>query len=64
MVVVLQDFFAQTWVSPFRFRTWLGHEFVNFDILESWLLSDLVPWMLLLWVTGLHVDRSLVSLVM
>ena len=50
-----EDFFSQAWVSPFQFGIWLGHEVVGFGILESWVLSDLVPSMLLLRVTGLHV---------
>ena len=50
-----EDFFSQTWVSLFQLRIWLGHEVVGFEILESWVLSDLVPWMLLVRVTRLHV---------
>ena len=50
-----EGFFSQAWVSPFPLRIWLGHEVISFTILESWVLSDLVPWMLLVRVTRLHV---------
>ena len=55
LFVEREDFFRQAWVSPFQFRICLDHEVVGLEILESWVLSDLVPWMLLLRVTGLHV---------
>ena len=54
-----EDFFSQVWVSLFQFRIWLSHEVVNFEILESWVLSDLVPWMLLVRVTGLDVPEEI-----
>ena len=54
-LVVSEDFFSQTWVSLFQLRIWLGHEVVGFEILESWVLSDLVPWMLLVWMVALYV---------
>ena len=50
-----EDFFGQAWVSLFQFRIWLGHEVVGFEILESWVLSDLVPWMLRVWMVALDV---------
>ena len=54
-LVESEDFFSQAWVSPFQFGIRLGHEVNYFTILKSWVLSDLVPWMLLLRVTGLDV---------
>ena len=53
--VECEDLFGQLGVSIFQFRIRLGHKVVDFTVLESWVLSDLVPWMLLAWVTGLHV---------
>ena len=50
-----EDFFSQVWVCPFQLRIWLGHEVVGFGILESWVLSDLVPWMLLVRMAELDV---------
>ena len=54
-LVESEDFFSQAWVSLFQLRVWLGHEVTYFTILRSWVVSNLVPWMLLLRVTGLHV---------
>ena len=54
-----EDFFRQAWVSLFQLRIRLGHEVTYFTILESWVLSDLVPWMLLLLVTALHVPEHI-----
>ena len=56
-----EDFFGQLGVSLFQFRICLGHEVVGFDIAESWVLSDLVPWMLLLRVTRLHVPGQMLG---
>ena len=56
-----EDFFGQLEVSLFQFRIWLGHEVVGFEILESWVLSDLVPWMLLVRVTRLHVPGQMMG---
>ena len=53
--------FRQLGVSLFQFRIRLGHEVHGFDILESWVVSDLVPWMLRVRVTGLHVLGYLLS---
>ena len=50
-----EDSFGNLGISLFQLRIWLGHEVISFTILKSWVLSDLVPWILLLWVTGLHV---------
>ena len=54
-LIETEDFFGQAWVSLFQLRIWLGHEFVNFAILESWVLGDLVPWMLRVWMVELDV---------
>ena len=50
-----EDFLGELGVSPFQLGKWLGHEVTYFAILESWVLSDLVPWMLRVRVTRLHV---------
>ena len=60
-LIETEDFFGQAWVSLFQLRIWLGHEVVNFEILESWVLSDLVPWMLLVRVTSLHVLGQIIG---
>ena len=56
-----ENFFGKLGVGPFQFRIWLGHEVVGFEILESWVLSDLVPWMLLVRVTSLHVLGQIIG---
>ena len=45
-----ETFFGKLGVSLFQLRIWLGHEVIGFEIFESWVLSDLVPWMLLVWM--------------
>ena len=50
-----EDFFGELWVSLFQLRIWLGHEVNSFMILKSWELSDLVPWMLRVWMVALYV---------
>ena len=50
-----KDFVGQLGVSLFQLRICLGHEVIGLAILESWVLGDLVPWMLLLRVKRLHV---------
>ena len=54
-LVESEDFFRKLGVSLFQFRICLGHEVISFAVPESWVLSDLVPWMLLLRVMRLHV---------
>ena len=54
-----EDFFGQSSISLFQFRIRLGHEVVNLRIIESWAFSDLIPWMLRVWVTGLHVAAQI-----
>ena len=56
-----EDFFSQAWVSPFQLRIWLGHEVTYFTILESWVLSDLVPWMLRVWMVALDVFGQIIG---
>ena len=56
-----ENFFGQLGVSLFQFRICLDHEVVNFEILESWVLSDLVSWMLLGRVTSLHVLGQIIG---
>ena len=50
-----EDFSSQAWVSPFQLRIWLGHKVTYFTILKSWVVSNLVSWMLFGRVTRLHV---------
>ena len=50
-----RELFRPVGVSLFQLRIRLGHEVTYFTLLKSWVLSDLVPWMLRVWVTGLHV---------
>ena len=57
-----EDLIGELWVSPFQFMIWLGHEVIGFTIFESWVLSDLVPWMLLVRVTRLHVSGQISGL--
>ena len=52
-------FFGQSWISPFQLRIWVGHEVTYFTILESWVLSDLAPWMLLIRMMVLHVSGQI-----
>ena len=54
-LVESEDFFGQLRVSLFQLRIRLAHEVISFTIFESWVLSDLVPWMLLVRVVVLHV---------
>ena len=58
-LVESEDFFSQLGVSLFQFMVRLGHEVIGFTIFESWVLSDLVPWMLLGRVTRLHVPGQM-----
>ena len=60
-LVESEDFIGQLGVSQFQLRIWLGHEVTYFIILESWVLSDLVPWMLLVRVTRLHVPGQMMG---
>ena len=50
-----EDFIRQLGVSFFQLRVRLGHEVISFTIFESWVLSDLVPWMLRVWMVALYV---------
>ena len=54
-----EEFFSQACVSLFQLRIWLGHEVTYFTILKSWVVSNLVSWMLLLRVTRLHVPGQI-----
>ena len=56
-----EDFFGQLWVTLFQFRMWLGHELISFTIFESWVLSDLVPWMLLVRMVELDVFGQIIG---
>ena len=58
-LVESEDFFRQLGVSLFQFGIWLGHEVISFTILKSWAFSDLVPWMLLVRMTGLNVPEHI-----
>ena len=60
-LVESEDFFSQAWVSLFQSRIWLGHEVTYFTILKSWVVSNLVPWMLLVRVTRLHVPGQMLG---
>ena len=48
-------FFGKLGVSLFQLGIWFGHEVISFTIFESWVLSDLVPWMLRVWMVALYV---------
>ena len=56
-----EDFIRQLGVSFFQLRVRLGHEVISFTIFESWVLSDLVPWTLLVRVTSLHVLGQIIG---